>query len=162
MSIEKKFYSLDFKSIDISDFFKNLHILSEEGTLIFINPDNYIVNELKDLHLTNNLGDTELKKYQTSSSDTIIRIRYTENLKKIFLNTEDEYLNKHISFEHFLYFGKDKNFLIQWIGAGKYTSIHLSFEFISDNIMRKFCQSLYLNNYHVQFFSYAELDSRLQ
>jgi len=156
MSIQEKFYSLDFTSIEISDFFKNLHIVSNEGVMVFVNPSKYIQKQPNNFHIVSNLGNNQLKEYDVNSDDTIFRVEYVKELRDIFLNTKDDDLNKDIGFEHFLYFGKNKQCLVQWIGAGKYTSVYIALEFIQEKIVRKFCKSLYLNDYHVQFFSYGD------
>jgi hypothetical protein len=148
MSIDEKFYSLNPKDIDREDFFKNLPILFEEGFLIFVNPSLYLKQVLEPFFVQNLSLHEELKKYQLDTSDTIIKIRYNQKIQKLFLKINS------FSFEHFFFLLEGNEYVISWVGAGKYTTICLSLDFVDDNKMRTFCKSLCINNYCTQLFPF--------
>ena len=164
MSVQDSFYSLDYQSINISDFFKNLYILSEEGTMVFVFFDSYIKNLLQDFCIDDNIGKDEIEYYNENSSDSdnIIRITYNKKVKNILLGLEDKDLSEKFSFGSFLFFNKNNECITQWIGAGKHTSVQISVENIEENVMRIFCRKLVLNTYCVQFFPYSEIDCKIE
>jgi hypothetical protein len=148
MSIDEKFYSLNPKDIDKEDFFRNLPILFQEGFLIFVNPSLYLKQVLEPFFVQNLSLDDELKKYQLDTSDTIIKIQYNQKIQKLFSKINS------FSFEHFFFLLEDNIYVISWAGAGKYTTVYISLDFVDDNKMRTFCKSLCINNYCTQLYSY--------
>ena len=153
MLIDDKFYSLNPRDIEKEDFFKNLPILFQQGFLIFVNPDSYLKQLLEPFFVQNLFLLKELRKYQIDASDTIIVVQYSKNIEKLLLKSNS------YAFEYF-FFLLDKEYVISWVEAGEYTTIHLSLDFIDDKKMRMFCESLYINNYCTQIFSYESIRAR--
>ena len=153
MLIDDKFYSLNPRDIEKEDFFKNLPILFQQGFLIFVNPDSYLKQLLEPFFVQNLFLLKELRKYQIDASNTIIVVQYSKNIEKLLLKSNS------YAFEYF-FFLLDKEYVISWVEAGEYTTIHLSLDFIDDKKMRMFCESLYINNYCTQIFSYESIRAR--
>jgi len=153
MSIDEKFYSLNSKDVDKEDFFKNLPILFQQGFLVFVNPSSYIKQLLKPYCIDNIPYFEELKKYQIETSDTLVVAQFNRNIEKLFSNI------KPFSFEYFFFLLENNECAVSWTEAGEYTTIFISLDFVDDCRMRMFCESLCINNYCTQLFSYKSITS---
>lgn len=145
MNILKNYYQINYGDIEFNELLSALSILSKEGFIIFDNAKIQGINNRYEVYDKFNSFEATSISFDDFHG---MAIKYNDISKKIL---QQEY-KKQLFDNRLLYFDNHENCLFEWMEAGKYSTVNISREFISDTKLRDFCKALYISNYCVYSF----------